>query len=212
MPEAEARSSAGVGVYDGKILLAGGLRRLELAFERVQETVDTVSIFDTVLGKWLSVHEAANKIPEGRDHAGTAVVGSKLYILGGRRYGQENVKDTIFVLDLGDIECGWTTRGAKMPTSRGGIATDITGKKVYTFGGEGNTQATSSVFNETEAYDTVGHSWEKLGPMKTPRHGTYAVGVRKSFYVPGGGIAQSFGPVSDFDVFNHGLLRMSHNT
>lgn len=201
MPEAEARGSAGVGMYDGKIFLAGGLKRLELVQGGVQDTVDTVSIFDTVTKKWLDVPSAAKKIPEGRDHAGAAVVGSKMYILGGRKNGQENVKDTVFILDLKNLQRGWKTSKAKMPTPRGGVATGVIGKKVYIFGGEGNIQAASGVFNETESYDTATDCWEKSIPMKIPRHGTYAVGVGKKVYIPGGGIVQSGGPVADFDVF-----------
>ncbi|KAF2789929.1 galactose oxidase [Melanomma pulvis-pyrius CBS 109.77] len=201
MPDAEARGSAGVGVYGGKVILAGGLRSLELVPGGLQDTVDTVSIFDTVTKKWLEVPEAAKKIPEGRDHAGAAAVGSKMYILGGRNMGQENVKDTVFILDLKNLERGWKTSKAKMPTPRGGCATGVIGTKVYIFGGEGNTQAASGVFNETEAYDTVRDRWEQFAPMRIPRHGTYAVGVRNSVYIPGGGIAQSSGPVADFDVF-----------
>ena len=201
MPGVEARGSAGVGVYEGKVFLAGGLRKLELFHGGVQETVDTVSIFDTVTKKWLEVPSAAKNIPEGRDHAGAAVVGSKMFVLGGRKNGQENVKDTVFILDLKNLQRGWKTSKAKMPTPRGGVATGVIGKKVYIFGGEGNTQVASGVFNETESYDTATDCWEKSIPMKIPRHGTYAVGVGKKVYIPGGGIMQSGSPVSDFDVF-----------
>lgn len=201
MPVAEARGSAAVGVYDGMIILAGGLEKLELAGDRLQVTVATVSIFDTKKGKWLEVAEAAKNIPEGRDHAGAAVVGDKFYVLGGRKDGQLNVKDTVFSLDLCDIRKGWKTSKARMPTPRGGLAAGVIGRKVYTFGGEGNQQVESGVFNETEAFDTISDSWEKLAPMKLPRHGTSAVGVGRSVYIPGGGIFIGPGPVADFDTF-----------
>lgn len=201
VPAGQLRGSAAVGVYDKKIYLAGGLSELELYGTFTQRSVSVVSIFDTVTQKWLGVPEAAKDLPEGRDHAGTAVVGDKMYVLGGRDNGQENPKDTVFVLDLCDVEAGWKTREGKMPTPRGGLASGVVGKKVYTFGGEGNKAVESGVFDQVEAYDTVKDSWESVGTMKIPRHGTYAVGVRGKVYIPGGGIVQSGGPVADFDVF-----------
>jgi hypothetical protein len=47
----------------------------------------------------------------------------------------------------------------------------------------------------------VNDTWEDVGKMRLPRHGTYAVGVGEGVYVPGGGVQQSGGPVADFDVF-----------
>ncbi|KAF2278161.1 galactose oxidase [Westerdykella ornata] len=201
MPPGQEAGSAAVGVYDGKIFLAGGMKLLELEGERRQDTVDTVSVYDTKSSKWLDVPEAAKRVPGRRDHAGAAVVGNKFYVLGGRNRGQVNVKDEVFILDLRNIEKGWTTSSARMPTARGGVAAGRIGNKVYTFGGEGNQQLESGVFNETEVYDAVRDSWEKLVPMRVPRHGSYAVGVGKDVYVPGGGLLFGGAPTAYFDKF-----------
>jgi N-acetylneuraminic acid mutarotase len=201
VPEDEKRGSAGMGVYKDLIILAGGMRVLELAGDQLQDTVDIVSIYDTAKGTWLAVPAAAKHLPEGRDHAGAAVIGDKFYILGGRNHGQHNVKDTVFILDLRNISAGWKTSKAKMPTPRGGLAAGVIGTKVYTFGGEGNVEAASGVYNETEVYDSVRDEWRKLAPMKIPRHGTSAVGVGGRVFIPGGGVLIGAGPVSDFDVF-----------
>ncbi|KAH7063773.1 hypothetical protein BKA63DRAFT_526119 [Paraphoma chrysanthemicola] len=201
LPAGQERGSAAVGVYDKKIYLAGGVTALELYGNQTQATISTVSAFDTVARKWLDVPEPAKLMPAGRDHAGAAVVNQKMYVLGGRERGQGNVKDTVFVLDLCDLEKGWRTSAARMPTARGGVAAGVVGKKIYTFGGEGNRAVESGVFAEVEAYDTVKEKWYGVGSMRVPRHGTYAVGVKGKVYVPGGGIVQGGGPVSDFDVF-----------
>ena len=119
VPAGQLRGSAGVGVYNGKIYLAGGMSDLELYGTHVQRSVAVVSIFDTKTQKWLDVPEAAKNMPGGRDHAGAAIVGDKMYVLGGRENGQENLKDTVFVLDLCDLKAGWKTSKAKMPTARG---------------------------------------------------------------------------------------------
>ncbi|KAF2270422.1 galactose oxidase [Lojkania enalia] len=202
MPATEARGSAAVGVYEGKIFLAGGMRTLVVGLGELQDTVGIVSIFDTATGTWLEVPDAAKKIPEGRDHAGVAVVGDKMYVLGGRNRGQLNVKDTVFILDLRNIERGWTTSNSRMPTPRGGVAAGVIGKKIYAFGGEGNQEVESGVFNEPEVYDTVNDSWRRLEPMAFPRHGTYAVGVGSRVYIPGGGFRIGGAPVAHFDAFS----------
>jgi N-acetylneuraminic acid mutarotase len=201
LPTGEERGSAAVGTYQSKIYLAGGMSKLELFANGTQDSVSVVSIFDTDTRTWLPVPEAAKYIPEARDHAGAAVVGGKMYVLGGRDRGQENVRDTVFVLDLCDLEAGWKTSSARMPTARGGVAAGVIGRNVYVFGGEGNVQSDTGVFDQVEVYDTVRNRWAKAGRMRLPRHGTYAVGVKGKVYIPGGGTSQGGEPVSDFDVF-----------
>ena len=201
VPAGEERGSAAVGTYQSKIYLAGGMTELELFEHGTQKSISVVSIFDTNTNTWLSIPEAAKYIPEARDHAGATVVGAKMYVLGGRDDGQENVRDTVFVLDLCDLDAGWKTRAARMPTPRGGVAAGVIGKKIYVFGGEGNAQSETGVFDQVEAYDTVRDRWVKAGRMRLPRHGTYAASVNSKIYVPGGGVSQSGAPVSDFDAF-----------
>jgi N-acetylneuraminic acid mutarotase len=201
LPDGEARGSAAVGVSGSRIVLAGGMTDLELSGNRTQNTVAVVSVFDTESGEWETVIEAAKYLPEGRDHAAAAVVEGRMYVLGGREQGQENVKDTVFVLNLADLEAGWTVSSARMPTPRGGVAASVVRQKVYVLGGEGNAEVESGVFGEVEVYDTRKDRWASAGSMRIPRHGTYAVGVGKRVYVPGGGVRQSGAPVLDFDVF-----------
>ncbi|KAF4992806.1 hypothetical protein FGRMN_6908 [Fusarium graminum] len=202
LPEGEERGSAAVGVHGSIIYMAGGLSILELTPGGGQGTVDVVSAFDTKTSKWLDLPEAARKLPEGRDHAGVSVVKNKLYVLGGRIRGQRNVKDTVFILDLDDLEAGWTTSEAKMPTPRGGVLSATVGSTVYIMGGEGNpVNGTKGVYNQVEAFDTETETWEKLGAMKVPRHGGAAVAIKGGIYVPGGGIAEGGAPVDTVDVY-----------
>jgi hypothetical protein len=198
----DARGSAAVGVYGSLIVLAGGMTDLELSDAGAQNSVDDVSIFDTKKRRWLHLPRRARRLPEARDHAGGAVVGEKMYVLGGRVQGQENIRGTVFVIDLEDLGAGWKISRARMPTPRGGVAAGVIDEEVYVFGGEGNREVESGVFDQIEAYDTVRDCWEDAGRMRLPRHGTYAVGVGERIYVPGGGILQSAGLVADFDVFN----------
>lgn len=211
MPASEARGSAVTAVHDGIIYLAGGMTGLEPFAGGKQGTVDIVSAFDTRAGKWITLPPSARAIPEGRDHAGGAMVGGKLYVLGGRKEGQHNVKDTVFVLNVADrgkkgLESGWTTRHGRMPTPRGGLVAAAIGDKVFTFGGEGNTdEGSNGVFNETEVYDISEDKWKKLAPMQLPRHGLSAVAMKDKVYLPGGGtLIGGGGAVDALDAFSPG--------
>jgi N-acetylneuraminic acid mutarotase len=201
LPDGEERGSAAMGVFEKKIFLAGGMFDLQLYGNSSQNTVSVVSIFDTETQNWMEVPPAAKYLPAPRDHAGAAVVGNKMYVLGGRNHGMYRMRGNVYILDLCDLEAGWTTSAAQMPTPRGGVAAGVVGTKIYTFGGEGDESVESGVFNEVEAYDVVTDSWESAGTMKVPRHGTYAASVDGRIYIPGGGILEGGEPVSDFDVF-----------
>jgi N-acetylneuraminic acid mutarotase len=201
LPAGEERGSAAMGVFEKKIFLAGGMFDLQLYGNSSQNSVSVVSVFDTETQSWMDVPAAAKNLPAPRDHAGAAVVGNKMYVLGGRNHGMYRKRDTVYILDLCDLEAGWVTSAARMPTPRGGVSTGVVGTKIYTFGGEGDESVESGVFNEVEAYDVVTDSWSSAGTMRVPRHGTYAVSVGDRIYIPGGGILEGGDPVSDFDVF-----------
>ncbi|KAJ4412453.1 hypothetical protein N0V82_008808 [Gnomoniopsis sp. IMI 355080] len=202
-PEPLARGASVVGVYGSRIYIAGGLQLLDLLpVTGVQDSVANVTAFDTTSGAWVTdLPVAAQQLPEARDHAVGAVVGSTFYVIGGRNRGQTEVKDTVFALDLENLEAGWRTSDARMPTPRGGLSAGTVGTQVFTFGGEGNEAVSTGVFNETEVFDAATETWTKLLPMRLARHGTAAVGVGDRVYVPGGGTVQGATPVDVLDVY-----------
>ncbi|KAK1753234.1 kelch repeat-containing protein [Echria macrotheca] len=197
MPTSEARGSAVMGVYNKTVWLASGKTGSG------GESVTTVSAFDTTTQKWLTdIPAAAKNIPEGRDHGGGGIIGTKFYQLGGSLGPISNRKDTVFVLDLADLSKGWITAKGKMPTPRRGFATGIVGNKIYTFGGEGNPdKASNGVFKEVEVYDAAADSWAELAPMNIPRHGSSAATVNGSIYIPAGGTASGTPCTDAFDVY-----------
>ncbi|KAF6840288.1 kelch repeat-containing protein [Colletotrichum plurivorum] len=206
VPAGEERGSAAVGVFGKVVYLAGGMRTLRPTGETgEQDTVAFVSAFDTETSRWVTLPRMAAFLPEGKDHAAAGVVGRKFYVLGGRKRGQRNVKDTVFVLDLENLEAGWTTSRGRMPTPRGGVVAGTLGRKVYVFGGEGNpAEGSDGIFNETEVFDTKTETWKRLAPMAVPRHGGAAVAIGDGIYHPGGGIRQGGSPVDVFDVYRPG--------
>lgn len=195
MPEEHQRGSAAMGTKDGSIYMAGGMRTLTPGPDGLQDTVNTVSAYDVDKGRWHSL----DPLPQARDHAGGAIVGKTFFVLGGRDRGQVNVRDDVYGMDL---RTGRWTEYAPMPTARGGIATAVVGTSVYTFGGEGNLEDSEySLFSEVEAYHTAEDQWEQLDPMPVPRHGTAAVAVDDTIYIPGGGNAGGGAPVDVHDAY-----------
>lgn len=103
---------------------------------------------------------------------------------------------------MANVSAGWKMASGKMPTPRGGLAAAAVGHKIYTFGGrEIHTALSSGVFNQTEVFDTISDTWEKLSPIKLPRHGTAAVSAGGKVYIPGGAIVQGAGGTQVFDAF-----------
>lgn len=185
MPLGSERGASFVGAIDGKIFVAGGLRG---------GVVADVSVYDTAADAWA----ALPPLPAARDHGASAVVGGKLYAIGGR--GGTATTNTNEVLAFDPAEKEWTTR-APMPTSRGGCMAAVLADRILVFGGEGNTRATSGVFPQTERYDPAADRWETLEPMRTPRHGTGAASVGGVVFVPGGATVQALGATNVVEAF-----------
>jgi N-acetylneuraminic acid mutarotase len=197
MPTSQARGSSAIGVLGDEIFLAGGMRSLNPVDGGFHDSINTTTAYNTRTGRWRTLPD----LPAPRDHVGGAIVGDTLYVVGGRDHGQVNVRNTTFALDLNNTHAQWK-RKADMPTARGGLATGLIGKNIYTFGGEGNpANGSDGVFPQAEAYDTESDTWAKLPSMRVPRHGTGAASIGDAIYVPGGGDHEGDGAVDTFDKF-----------
>ncbi|KAI0403232.1 hypothetical protein F4802DRAFT_617016 [Xylaria palmicola] len=200
LPAAEAKGASAVGTYNGTIYIAGGKAG------SAQKSMTGVAAFNTATLQWVTLPEAARAIPGPRDHVGGAVIGHKMYVVGGRDTDIGNVYGTTFELDLENLDKGWVTK-ATMNAPRGGLATAALDGKIYTFGGEGDKSNSKGVFVQVEVYDTGADTWTVLQPMKNPRHGTAAVAVAGRIYLPGGGTSSSYaglggGDTGYFDRFS----------
>ncbi|KAI0414521.1 hypothetical protein F5X98DRAFT_389782 [Xylaria grammica] len=194
MPEDQGRGASAVGVHGPIVYLAGGLRLSYLTGDVFQESVDTVTAYNTRTGEWVRLPP----LPEPRDHVGGAVINSTLFVVGGRDHGYENTKHTTWAMNLHTAERGWVTK-SEMPTARAGIATGVIDRYIVTFGGEGNPADPSGVFPQSEAYDTESDRWAELGSMLVPRHGMAAASVGGAIFIAGGGMIR--GGAEPSDVF-----------
>ncbi|KAK1593681.1 uncharacterized protein LY79DRAFT_589724 [Colletotrichum navitas] len=203
-PPGTERGSAAVGVSGTKIYLAGGLRSMETVPGGTIATVDDVSVYDTATDTWTSL--GTHPLPQPRDHAGGAVVANVFYVIGGRHVaGGLFASDSVYVLGLDALDAGdagWQTASTSpLPTARAWHGTAVFSDRIYTFGGEGNLQAASGVFSETEVLDPATGAWASLEPMRRPRHGSAAVAVSDGIIVPGGGVSWGSSSVDTADMF-----------
>ncbi|PQE07124.1 kelch repeat-containing protein [Rutstroemia sp. NJR-2017a BVV2] len=199
-PEGRQIGAAAVGVdfRNGEVYLAGGQRSTDLRniTNVLENTVDIFTSYNIHSRKW-TTHPT---LPAPRDHAGVGLVAGKLYVLGGRAFGHDNVVDTVFSYDL---ERGaWKDDLPVMPTPRGGVASGVLGEWILTAGGEGNpANGSLGVYKENQAFDTRGKRWVSLRDMDVPRHGTAGVAVGGKVYIPGGGTEKGGAPTSFFSCF-----------
>jgi N-acetylneuraminic acid mutarotase len=134
-------------------------------------------------------------MPTPRNHVAGAIVGDRLFAIGGRP------PNTLAVNEAFDVASGaWAARAA-LPTGRSGHGAAVVRGCVYVFGGEGNPSRPDGVFPQNEVYDPRTDRWESLAPMATPRHGIGAVTVGDRIVIPGGATQQGFGASAANEVY-----------
>ncbi|MCH8845107.1 MAG: hypothetical protein IID61_19285, partial [SAR324 cluster bacterium] len=116
-----------------------------------------------------------SSLPTARSGAVAAVVGGKIYVIGGQG-GPLNVNE-----EYDPDADAWRTR-SDMPTARSFPAGSASGGKNYVFGGDVGAMAD----NTNEEYDPVTNTWTIRTVMPTKRFGAASVEVNGKIYVLGG--------------------------
>jgi N-acetylneuraminic acid mutarotase len=102
-------------------------------------------------------------MPEARAAAATAIVGGRLYVVGG--VTPRGLAEEMLVLDLATGR--WST--APGPSPREHLAAAVSGGKLFVLGGRiGGADANISTF---ESYDPATSTWQELTPVPEPRSG-----------------------------------------
>ncbi len=135
-------------------------------------------------------------MPRAREHFHAAIVGGKLWAIGGR---QGAINTTVGQTDAFNFSTGtWETGFAQIPTQRAGYGVGVSGDEILVFGGEGGGAAHA----EVEAYDVSDDDWRSLTSMPVPRHGIQVAECGGAFYIATGGTKQGGGGATTYhDVF-----------
>jgi len=105
-------------------------------------------------------------VPNGTAHAGRAVIGTTLYLVGGYTT-PGTVTNRLLSLDLSNSQSAWATK-ASMPTARAGAAVVASGGKIYVIGGtttgiSGTPPGTSVAIHEV--YDPTTDTWSTAASL-----------------------------------------------
>ncbi|MTK00623.1 S8 family serine peptidase [Micromonospora sp. CP22] len=166
------RSKPAAVAADGKLYVLGG-------WGADDAPVATVDVFDPVAGTWSTLAGATNPAPVAA--AGTAVVGGKVYLVGGCADATCTDSDKLVVFDPAT---GSFSTGATYPHPVSWLACGGIGSAVYCAGGTGSTE-----YTDAYRYDPAADSWSPLPNLPLELWG--------SQYAAAGGLLVLAGGVTD---------------
>jgi N-acetylneuraminic acid mutarotase len=163
-----------------------------------------VSSADTAEDSW------ASKAPMhvARSDLGVAVVGGKIYAIGGST-GNDESSHIVEIVSSNEeydpVTDAWIFKKS-MPTARYGFAIAVYQNKIYCIGGV-TSYSTSSGYDVTginEVYDPATDTWETKTPMPTARDSLQANVVNDRIYLIGGylGKYNSSNPYASYSTLN----------
>ena len=164
-----ALSSHTAAVVDGKIYVLGGERR-ELDDDEdddVRKLSDRVYVYDPAADSWQQM--ATMLTP--RYVLSAAVLDGKIYVTGGRRYGEDD--DPSDVLEAYEpVTNTWTTL-ATLSQPRVDHASAVINGKLYVFGG----WMRARQMNLVEVYSPASNSWARVADLPTAIDEAVAVAI-----------------------------------
>ncbi len=124
--------------------------------------------------------ETATAMPSARTNFGTAIVGDKIYVLGGHD-GYLRTLDSVVVYDIATDT--WSDV-APLPQAMHHPAVASDGKSVFVLGGM--TGFASRPLDVAYAYDPIRNVWEEIGQLNDFRGDAAAAFLKDRLYVLGG--------------------------
>ncbi len=143
-----ARASLGAAVVEGKIYAIGGV----MDPPSIVKCTNVNEQYDPAADKWVF----KSSMPTPRASFATAVVGNKIYCIGGTIGTKDGVYAPSGLVEVYDTATDtWTTK-SDMPTARVGVSASVVDGKIYLVGGNSNA---------TEMYDPATDTWTTKTPM-----------------------------------------------
>ncbi len=177
-PAPSKRTEVSAAALDGKIYVVGGFSRpsfsnvLDFAISR------DVEVYDPVADAW----STAMPLPEGRHHAGIAVLDGFLYVIGGFAKSGFSVWHTVnTVYQFDPVTQIWRER-APMPTARGALGVAVYQGRLYAIGGYDGEQNSGA----TEIYNPETDTWSMAAPLSAPRDHLAVAAAGSAIYAIGG--------------------------
>jgi hypothetical protein len=182
LPEHRRRGGAGAVIHEGKLYVVCGIIN-----GHWDGHVAWLDELDLSTGIWRELPDA----PRARDHFQAAIVGDKLYAVGGRRSWaarKETFNHVEARVDVYDFKAGiWVTLpspAGDLPVPRAGTMSIAVGRHLIVAGGESLAQSTAHADNH--ALDTVTGTWVAWPPFARGRHGSGVIRLGKGLCVASG--------------------------
>ncbi|MGE4165101.1 MAG: Kelch repeat-containing protein, partial [Xanthobacteraceae bacterium] len=169
------RGAAGAAVVDGKIFLLGGATvqpdTKDTAIQplRRHAIVGAVDEFDPKANTW----RARTALPTPRSHAAVAMVGGKIYVIGGRiasAFGEDG-SDTDVVEAYDPARDLWSRPLAKMPAPRSAMGAANWRNRIVIAGGETSGASAVAASAVVDCYEPDSNTWCSLASLPDPRGG-----------------------------------------
>ncbi len=163
-------------VVNGKIYAIGGnIRGGE--FGEIPPIMP-IEVYDPVTDEW----EKKGDTPTPREGHCAAVVGGKIYIIGGQTTDGWVWEPPSKLVEEYDPVTGMWEEKASMPTARMNLTCSVVNGKIYVIGGWNRGVS----FPTLEVYDPATDSWEKKKGMPGPRYAFASAAVNGKIYAIGG--------------------------
>jgi N-acetylneuraminic acid mutarotase len=144
-------------------------------------------------------------MPTPRLTFSTSVVEGKIYAIGGRSKNAGDA-EVFATVEIYNPATNTWTRGADMPTARGGLSTSVVDGKIYAISGS---NANLTAVRSVEIYDPKSDTWTSAEEIPTARQLSTARAINRIIYVIDGGAAINTnfpeGIVEAFDTGSGGV-------
>jgi len=155
LPNTQRLQSCPLEYFGGRILRIGGLVASNHRGEKqVLDSLTTVKAFDPIAAQWSALPE----LPAARSSHDTAIIGSRLYVIGGwnidshteqRQWANEG-----FMLDLEHPDAGWSR--FDVPFQRRALASVARDGSLVVIGG---IDSNGDISSRVDLYDTTTDTW-----------------------------------------------------
>lgn len=179
IPADRRRGCSGVSIYKNKFYITSGILD-----GHYTGNVNWFDVYDPETNVWSVLKDA----PTARDHFKTAIIGSKLYCIGGVQSNAKEKKgliNTLTNIDIYDLKKSvWTTTTTCLPTPRAGSGEVVIKKDIVILAGESAAQKVSH--NNVEAYNVKTDAFTQWPALVTGTHAGGAIYFKKKIYVAAG--------------------------